>query len=547
MKIFNLLALFIIGLFLSACRDVNTAERATQEDILIIGNNAEPQSLDPHKATSVSDGRIISSMLEGLVRPDPKDTSLMLPAVAERWESNASATEWIFYLRKNAKWSDGRPVKASDFCYSYQRLLHPEFAGKYASMLYPIKGAESYNRGKSPWETVGVEALDAHRLKITLEGATPQLLQLMLHFTWFPVPAHIIEAEGGMLDRRSPWTRVGKWVGNGAYKLKEHRFNHYLEVEASPTYWRKDEVKNKGIRFMPIVNGYTETRMFFDDKLHITNNVPPEMISFAKRKGGASYTQTPYYCTIFYRLNTNRPPLNDPRIREALSLAIDREMLVEKIVRGAGEAASSFTPPSRNFKLQPHDLPLRQQAPTQLERSKLARDLLAEAGFPEGKDFPILELMTTSREAQRIMAECIQAFWLEELGIRVEIRVNEWTAYKVAQQAGDYDISSSAWSGDYLDPASFVELWRSGGGNNSTGWGNADFDAALRDAQQSSSPEQRLKALLRAERIMLSAQPVIPLYWSHRCYLVRPEVKGFHPSLLETQPLDAVRLEACSN
>ncbi len=463
----------------------------------------------------------------------------MLPAVAESWTPNEDASQWIFTIRENALWSDGKPVLASDFEYAYKRLLHPQFGGKYSSMLYPIAGAEEFNKGKSTWDSVGVKVLGERSLQLTLSGPTPNLLQLMLHYTWFPVPAHAVEAHGGMLDRRSLWTKPANWVGNGAYILKEHRYNDYLEVSPAPTYWRKDEVKNKGVRFYPIVNGYTETRMFIDGKLHISNNVPPEMIAYAKKAAPEAYQQTPYYCTIFYRLNTARKPLNDLRVRQALSLAIDREALVDKVVRGAGQATDTFTPPSTGYEVDAPQLPA-----TQEERIALAKKLLAEAGYPDGKNFPTLELTTTSREVQRIMAEIIQAFWTDTLGIRVQIQVKEWTAYKAAQQNGEYDFSSSAWSGDYLDPSSFVELWISGGGNNSTAWASDAFDAEITAARQSNDANERLQHLAAAERIMLDAQPIIPLYWSERCYLVAPMVKGFYPSLLETQPLDAVELIA---
>lgn len=525
----------IAALLLAGCGDSrSSADKAAEQGILIVGNNQEPLSLDPHKATAVADGKIIAALLEGLVRPDAKDETIIHPGMAERWEHNADASEWIFYLR-DAVWSDGKPVTAHDFVYAYKRLLHPEFGGKYAEMLYPLAGAESFNRGQCAWEQVGVQALDARTLRLRLTGPTPHLLHLLLHFTWCPVPAHAVEAHGGMLDRRSLWSRVGNWVGNGAYVLDSHHFNDYLFVAANPRYWRAAGVQNRGIRFLPIVNGYTETRMFMDGKLHITNNVPPELLGVARRQRPDAYCQDAYYCTIFYRLNTTRKPLDDVRVRRALSLAIDRESLVNDVVRGAGRAASCFTPPGAGYDSTFTYAPRAVQV-------ELARKLLAEAGYPGGKGFPTIEIMTTSRDVQRIMAETIQAMWQKVLGIHAEIRACEWTAYKAAQQNGDYDVSSSSWSGDYLDPATFVELWRSGGGNNCTGWGSPGFDAALAAARSSGTSEARRSHLYRAESIMLEAQPVIPLYWSERTYLKSPAVSGWYPLMLDNHPLDAVKV-----
>ncbi|MBQ2380030.1 MAG: peptide ABC transporter substrate-binding protein [Akkermansia sp.] len=530
----------LLGSLLAACGErKSSAERFAEDGILVIGNNSEPQSQDPHKATSVADGKIICTLLEGLVRPSATVDGEVLPGVAESWEHNEKADVWTFHLNPAACWSDGTPLTAQDFVYAYQRLLHPQFAGKYAEMLYPLAHAEAYNKGECDWQQVGVKALDKHTLQLTLSGPTPHLPRLMLHFTWFPVPAHKVEAMGGMLDRRSLWTRPEHWTGNGAYIIDTHRFNDYLSVKPNPLYLRKDEVKNKGIRFLPIVNGYTETRMYQGGKLHITNNVPPEMLAFARNTNSRDFCQDPYYCAIFYRLNTTRGPLRDLRVRRALHLAIDRDSLVNKVVRGAGKPADVFTPPGAGYAAQPPSSPA-----TQAEREALARQLLAEAGYPQGKGFPILELMTTSRDVQRVMAETIQAMWEKVLGIHIDIRSCEWTAYKAAQQNMEYDISSSSWSGDYLDPATFVELWRSGGGNNCTGWGSPECDAALAAARGTGNAEERRAHLQHAEELMLQAQPIIPLYHSERTYLRSTRhVSGWQSRLLDNFPLDAVEVK----
>ena len=523
---------------LAGCGDArSTAERAAEQGILLLGNNAELQSMDPHKATAVADGKIISSLLEGLVRPDAQGATCVHPAMAESWERSADASEWVFHLRE-ACWSDGTPVTAQDFVYAYRRLLHPQFGGRYAEMLYPLKGARAYNRGEIPWEQVGARAVDARTLVLSLEAPTPHLPRLLLHYTWYPIPAHWVESHGGMLDRRSAWATPELWVGNGAYLPQEHRINDFLSVAPNPRYWRAGEVRNRGIRFLPIVNGYTETRMYFGGKLHITNNVPPEMIDYARTRAPEAYCQDAYYSTIFYRLNVRHKPLHDKRVRLALSLAIDRETLVSRVVRGAGTPAYSFTPPSADFQAPAGQV----QRLAQREREEKARRLLAEAGFPGGEGFPTLELMTTSRDVQRVTAETIQAMWASVLGVHVEIRSCEWTAYKTAQQNGEYDISSSTWSGDYLDPATFLELWQSGAGNNCTGWGMAEYDATLEAAQRSADVAQRREALLHAEELLQLDPPVIPLYWNERTYMKYPSVKGWYPLLLDNHPLDAVEV-----
>ncbi len=533
-------AMCVISLTLAGCGDAPTsAEKAAQEKILIVGNNAEPQSLDPHKATAVADGKIIGCLLEGLVRGDCADDTRVHPGMAASWEHNEEADRWVFHLRE-ACWSDGSAVKASDFVYAWKRLLHPQFGGRYAEMLYPLKHAQEYRQGLVSWEEVGVETPDERTIILQLREPMPNLPLILLHYTWFPLPAAHVEKHGGMLDRRSEWTRPAHWIGNGAYVPAEHRYNDYLEVRPNPQYYRADEVRNRGVRFLPTVNGFTETRMFWDGKLHITNNVPPEIIDSAVRRAPEAYCQDPYYCTVFYRLNTLRPPLNDVRVRRALSLAVDRDALVRDVVRGAGEAAYGFTPPGAGYETPMVSIPLEETA-----RTAEARRLLAEAGYPNGKGFPALELMTSSREVQKVTAEAIQAMWHKKLGIHIEIRACEWTAYKTAQQNMQYDISSSSWSGDYLDPATFVDLFQSKGGNN-TGWCSERYDRLLDTAHKAGNNAARLKKLAEAETVLLEETPIIPLYRAHRTYLKDPRITGWQALLLDQHPLDAVSVDACT-
>lgn len=386
------------------------------------------------------------------------------------------------------------------------------------------------------WEEarVGVRAADDHTLELEMRSPMPQLPLLLLHCTWFPVPRHAVEAHGGMLDRTGGWTRPGKAVGNGPFLMAEHRFNDYVEVRRNPRYRNASSVRLNGVRFLPTVNGFTETRMFFNGKLHVTNNVPPEMTAYARERGGGDFCQDDYYVTIFYRLNTSRAPLDDARVRRALSLAVDRETLVRDVVCGGGQPCFGFTPDGAGYKT-PHGVEFNPEK---------ARALLAQAGFPGGKGFPRLELMTTSREVQKTMAEAIQGMWKRHLGVHVDIRSCEWTAYKFAQNSMQYDFSSSSWSGDYLDPSSFLDLWSSASGNNNTGWSRPEYERLLAESRATGDQEKRMALLARAEALMLSESPVIPLYWARRSYLKSPEVRGWHPLLLDNHLFEDISLGA---
>lgn len=608
MRVFFMMCLSLI---LLGCDTRTSVERAAEDGVLIVGNNTEPQSFDPHIATSVSDFKIINAVMEGLLRGDGRDDSAWHPGVAESWSHNGSADEWRFTLRKDAVWSDGTPITAQDFVYAYHRLLHPSFGGRYADMIYPLANAEAYNRNRRAfllcgpgssvavehalpasvlekvdwdgldamsleelarmaanpeslawsreipqdvvkkmlalvmedvragrpdlWEQarVGVRAEGDHDLVLTTRSPMPHLPLLLLHCTWFPVPRHAVELHGGMLSRTGAWTRPGVAVGNGPFVMKEHRFNDFVEVKKNPLYRNAHQVRLNGVRFLPTVNGFTETRMFFNGKLHVTNNVPPEMTSYAKERGGSDFCQDDYYVTIFYRLNTGHAPLNDVRVRQALSLAVDRAALVRDVVCGGGEPCFGFTPDGAGYKT-PHGVEFNPEK---------ARALLADAGFTDGRGFPRMELMTTSREVQKTMAEAIQGMWKKHLGIHVDIRSCEWTAYKFAQNSMQYDLSSSSWSGDYLDPSSFLDLWGRSSGNNNTGWTNPEYERLMAASRATGDPKERMALLARAESLMLSEAPVIPLYWAKRSYLKRPEVKGWHPLLLDNHLFEELSLE----
>lgn len=616
------LVLFIIcilSVLLVGCESRSSVEVANEQGVLILGNNSEPQSFDPHVATSVADGKIINAVMEGLLRGDARDDSMYHAGVALKWESNKLADEWSFMLRKDALWSDGTPLTAYDFEYAYHRLLRPDFGGRYSDMLYGLENAEAYNRdmrgfilcgldetfpvswdvisnenwrgnarGESEYDRKGLDRLsleeleavaeekslfqwtervgdaekqavlnklikhaeagypdlwkkarvgiickNGHELVLKLRSPMPQFPLLLLHYTWFPVPRHSVERNGGMLDRSGRWARPGKAVGNGPFVMSEHRFNEYVKVCKNPLYHKADKVRLNAVKFLPIVNGFTETRMFFDGKLHVSNNVPSEMSDYVRQKAGGMFRQEPYYATIFYRINTTRYPLNDVRVRKALSMALDRSSLVKDVLRGTGERAWGFTPPGAGY-----DTP-------RLVRENLdeARRLLADAGFPDGKGFPDLEILTTSREVQKTIAEAIQAMWKKNLNIHIDIKSSEWTAYRQAQNTLKYDMSFSSWSGDYLDPATFLELWMSNSGNNNTGWKNHRFDQMMNKARHSGDMEKRLVFLKEAEQIMLEEAPVIPLGWSRRNYLKRDEVKGWHPLVLDNHILEDIYLE----
>ncbi len=522
----------ITCLILVSCQKETQVERANREGILLVGNSAEPKALDHQLVTGVVESKIIGALFEGLVGDDPEKDDAAPPGAAASWQHNEDMTEWVFQLQAEGKWSDGAPVTAHDFVFAYNRLLHPDFAGPYAEMLYFIENAEAYNKGGiADFSQVGVEAVNDFTLKVKLREPVPYLPSLTRHYTWFPVPRHVILQHGKMEDRFTEWSTLSHLVGNGPFKITEWRFHDFIGVDRNPYYWDAENVGLNGIRFYPIENPYTETRAFLSGQLHTTYQLPSDLIRTIRENEPEFLRQEPYVGTTFVRLNTTRPALSDPRVRQALSLTLDRELLCEHILEGFSPA-NSLTPEMGTYK------PDKKLA---FDPEK-ARKLLADAGYPNGDGFPVFSLLI-ARPSARASAEALQAMWLKHLNIRINIQNKDWGSYVSAQQSLNFDMASAGWIGDYLDPTTFLLMWTDGNGNNNTGWSDVRYEELLREAALKANPAERFTLFREAEGLLMDAQPILPISHYSRNYLLRPEVKGWHPLLLDNHPWKSIRLE----
>ncbi|HEX7262234.1 MAG TPA: peptide ABC transporter substrate-binding protein [Luteolibacter sp.] len=519
-------------LLLVSCQKETQVERANREGILLVGNSAEPKALDHQLVTGVPESKIITALFEGLAADDPSQDDATPPGAAASWQHNEAMTEWTFALQPQGKWSDGVPVTAHDFVFAYHRLLHPDFAGPYAEMLYFIENAEDFNKEKiTDFSQVGVTAVNDLTLRVKLREPVPYLPSLTRHYTWFPVPRHVVLKHGKMTDRFTKWSTRENLVGNGAFKIKTWRFHDLIEVERNSSYWDAAAVGLNGVRFFPIENSYTETRAFLSGQLHTIYQLPSDLIRSVKKNDPQFLRQEPYVGTTFIRLNTKRPALSDPRVRQALSLTLDRQQICEHIMEGYFPAAS-LTPKMGAYA---------PEAKLSFDPAK-ARALLAEAGFPNGDGFPVFSLMI-SKPAARAAAEAMQAMWLKHLNIRVNIQNRDWGSFVSAQQSLDFDMASAGWIGDYLDPTTFLNMWTAGNGNNNTGWSDPRYEALLREAALKADPAERFALFRQAEALLMEAQPILPVAHYTRNYLLRPEVKGWHPLLLDNHPWKTIRLE----
>jgi oligopeptide transport system substrate-binding protein len=492
-----------------------------------MGNGAEPMSLDPHLVTGVPENKIISSLVEGLIAYHPTDADEPEPGVAEAWEHDGDYTVWRFRLRENARWTNGDPVTAGDFVYSWQRILSPALGSQYAEMLYVIRNARAFHHGDiQDFGQVGVRAIDDRTLEVTLAGSTPHFLTMLKHYSFYPVNPRAVEQFGGMTERQNRWSTVENYVGNGPFRLAQWTTNQIIRVEKNPTYWDAGRVQLNEIHFFPIENVNSEETAFRAGRLHVTNTVSPDRIPSFRESMPDQLRIDPYLGTYFFRLNVTRAPLNDPRVREALNLAVDRQLLVDRVAQGGQTPATGFTPAGLD------DYQALDRVQFNPER---ARQLLAEAGFPGGRGFPRKEILINTSEAHRKIAEAIQAMWRQHLGIDVGIYNQEWKVYLDSQSNLDYDISRAGWIADYPHPMTFLEIFTTGNGNNDTGWSNANYDTLIRQAQ-AGSPEERLRLMRQAETILMTELPVVPIYWYTRTYLLDPRVQGWNPTLLDNRP-----------
>jgi len=603
-------------------------------------NGAEPKTLDPGLATGEPEGRIVDALFEGLTARDAA-TLAPAPGVAESWEISEDGRTLEFRLREAARWSDGRPVTAHDFAFSWRRLLTPAHGAEYAYLLYGVRHGEALHlsraraarlRGEtlaafdaladppSPvaWRAflaahdlaatlaragaprmraaaasasppapggraafragllaaasahealaseaearfgvdAGAYARDDRRFVVELVAPIPYFLDLTSFYPTFPVPRPLVEAHP------ADWFVPGRIVGNGAFVLDAWRVGDRIRLRRSPTWWGRDGVALASVDALPAENGITALNLYLTGELDWLPRTPGDLGE--KLRERPDHYGGPALSVYYYRVNATRPPLDDPRVRMALALAIDRDSLVRDVLRLGQLPAHRLVPPGMPG-YEPPDSPLG------FDPAR-ARALLAEAGFPGGRGFRELGILFNTLEDHRKIAELVADQLERNLGIRVTPYNQEWQSYLATTQAGDYDLSRAGWIGDYVDPNTFLDLWVTNGGNNQTGWGDPLYDRCIRAAADVEAfarapelgglaePERartllaalraasgaervaaaarlRLQLLREAEAILVQrAVPVIPLYFYVRSGLLSPRVAGFHATLADGRP-----------
>ena len=502
--------------------------RPPRENVLRYTNGPEPETYDPGIAVGQPDGRVARILFEGLTVPNAQ-TLAPEPGQAYRWEISRDGRTYTFHLRPGLQWSDGTPLTAEDFRWSWLRVLRPENAARYASALYPIENAEAFSKGEVRDSTrVGIAAPDDSTLIVRLRAPTAYFLFVTAFYTFLPVPRHVIARWGDQ------WTRPGKIVSNGCWTLESWRQQDRFVFRKNPRYWDAAAVKLDRIEAYSVEDLNTVINLYKAGVIDWTTSgyIPAPFLPFMFQY--ADFQHARFQGVYYYTINVTRKPFDNVWFRRALNWSIDRDAIARDLLKGTRDPWGNFTPAG---------YPGYHAPPPIGYDPEQARSFLARAGYPGGQGCPKISILINTSEDHRRIAEALQQMWKRTLNIPVEISNQEWGSFMQATTQKQYDIARRSWIGDYLDPNTFLGVMVTNDGNNRTGWSNARYDRLLRDAASEVDPVKRLAMLSQAEAILLDESPVIPVYHYTINSMVKPYVHGIYPTALDTNPLKHVWID----
>ena len=522
-EIFGLTRIFLLFCVASTLFFLGCEKKRQKADLVFI-NTAEPESLDPQIVTGQPEGRLVSELFEGLVRFNR--FGKIEPGVASWWEISPNQCLYTFHLRPQASWSDGKRVTADDFVTSWQRMLIKETAAPYSDQFFVIEGAKDFSLERIPFSRVGIHALNDQTLQVTLVHPTPYFLQLCALWSFFPVRMDLIHRCG------DNWVKPENMISNGPYTLSDWKINDKIVLKKNPFYWNASRVALRSIDVLPISQVNVAYNFYAAKQADLLMGRPSVFLLDAL-KGTEDFHVSPYLGVHFIRFNCTRAPFNDPRVRQAFALVINRHRLTEKITRAGERIAESLVPPG---------IPGYEPTLGLGYNVNLARKLLAEAGYPGGKNFPLSHYLYSEDEMNEGIAVELQSMWQKELGISILLERREWKVYLTSMNRLDYGMAISNWISDYADPNSFLELFVSGGGNNRTGWKSQSYDHMLDTASHEINPHKRFTLLRNAEDMIICQEvPITPLFFNLAIQLYHPkELGGIEPNLFDEHPLSEI-------
>ncbi|WKV09523.1 peptide ABC transporter substrate-binding protein [Thermoanaerobacterium sp. CMT5567-10] len=520
----TLIVVLLLSILLTGCgksdkKMSTTNANSNVKQVLHLSLPNDPPMLDPQRATDMTSFEILNAVFEGLVRIDKDGKVEKGSGLAKDWTISPDKLTYTFHLKDNIKWSDGNPITAQDFEYSWKRALDPKTASEYAYILYPIKNAEKYNSGKASADDVGIKALDSKTLQVTLEKPTPYFLGLTSFITYLPVEKSFVEKVGDKLAS-SP----DNMVFSGPFKLKEWNHEQNLTLVKNENYWDKNNVKLSEID-LDIVKDLNTLAQNYDTGKYDTISVTGDYID--KYKGQVKYA--PNGEVYFIALNNTSPIFKNANIRRAFSLAINRKELADNVLKDGSSPAYGIVP---NGIPGEKDEYRKEVGDLFSEDTNKAKELLNE-GMKELNitKLPKITLLASDSDSGKKLAQALQEFWKKNLGVDVEIQS---MAFKVRLQrlkSKQYDMAIDDWIADYNDPMTFLDMWVTNGGNNDSGFSDPEYDKLINDAESTPDAKLRMDDMKKAEKIFIDAMSVAPIYFSSTAYVQKDYVKGYvrHP------------------
>ncbi|MDX6910175.1 oligopeptide ABC transporter substrate-binding protein OppA [Hafnia paralvei] len=519
-KLLTVSVMAALGMFTAAqvqAADVPAGVKLAAKQELVKNNGSEVQSLDPHKIEGVPENNVTNDLMEGLTQHDTQGKTI--PGTAASWD-NKDFKVWTFYIRPDAKWSNGKPVTAEDFVYSWQRIVDPKTASPYASYLQyaHVENVDDIIAGKKDKSTLGVKALDDKTFQVTLTEPVPYLAEMTSHYAMKPVNKEAVEKFG------DKWTLPENYVSNGAYKLKDWVVNERIVLERNPEYWDNAKTVINKVTFLPIASEVTDVNRYRTGEIDLTyNNMPIELFQKLKKEIPNEVKADPYLCTYYYEINNQKPPFNDERVREALKLGLDRDIIVNKVKNQGDLPAYGFTPPyTDGAKLTPPEW----FGWSQEKRNEEAKKLLAEAGY--GPDKPLtFNLLYNTSDLHKKLAIAAASIWKKNLGVNVKLENQEWKTFLDTRHQGTYDVSRAGWCADYNEPSSFLNMMLSDSSSNTPHYKSAAFDKIMAGALQTNSKEARAGVYQQAEQQLDKDSVIVPVFYYVNARLVKPYVGGY--------------------
>ncbi|HLB59972.1 MAG TPA: peptide ABC transporter substrate-binding protein, partial [Bdellovibrionota bacterium] len=507
MRLFIMGALSLLLVFNSGC----TKKTSNEDGVFRFVITTEPPSLDWSLATDHVSADILFNIMEGLVIFN-KDLQVQ-PAMAERWTVSDDGKTYTFYLRKNIQWTDGKPLTAHDFAYSWRRLLEPKTAAEYAYFLFDVENAEDFNSGKlKDFSKVGVKALDNQTFQVRLKNPASYFINVPTFWVTFPMRQDIVEKFG---DR---WTDPSNMVTVGPFRLAEWKHDSKLTLTRNPTYYGNPSASEK-VEALIVNDDTTAVSLFETDKVHYLRRIPP--LEMDRLKGKPEFKNFPYLRGYYYGFNTQKPPFNNLKVRQAFSYAIDRSQ-IPTLLKGGQIPTTSWVPKGM-FGYEP-------QVGIGYDPKK-AKQLLAEGGFPNGKGLPEITISFDSRDDNKLIAEFIQSQWREHLGVEVTMTQSEWKVYLRQLQLDTPQVWRLGWGADYPDPHNFLEIFTSYSGNNHTHWKNPTYDQLIAKGASELDPNKRIQVYKEAQVILTEKDvPMVPLFNEAQNMLLKTYVKGLEPN-----------------